>query len=343
MAARIGAAVVALAAVPFVVGDFWAYQLGLFYLYAIAALGLGRVLGARRLPAARPRAFLRALRLPLGARADRVRAEPGWLLLLLPLARCASGLLAFAIGVLVFRQRGESGPYFSMITLALALLAYQLANNWESVTGGFNGLKGIPGLPGLDSYTAAYAVAATALVRGRAARRLAQPRAARRALGGAGAKRAARRHVRLRHQPAEGRRLRRERRARRTRRCDLRAAARAGDAAARRLRARRPTSSSGPRSAGGRDCSAPRSAPSPSACWQASCATASVLGDRARDRLHRRRAVLSRRVWPARSLRSRGAGAEARAAAPRDRRTGARRADAAARSRSTTSRCASAR
>mgnify|MGYP003694249503 CR=1 FL=1 len=33
-----------------------------------------------------------------------------------------------------------------------------MANNWESVTGGFNGLKGIPGLPGLDSYTAAYEV-----------------------------------------------------------------------------------------------------------------------------------------------------------------------------------------
>ena len=66
--------------------------------------------------------------------------------------------------MLVFRRRGESGPYFSMITLALSLLAFQLANNWESVTGGFNGLKGIPGLPGLDSYTAAYYVAAVALV-----------------------------------------------------------------------------------------------------------------------------------------------------------------------------------
>src|SRR5664279_6501436 len=51
-----------------------------------------------------------------------------------------------------------------MITLALSLLAFQLANNWESVTGGFNGLKGIPGLPGLDSYTAAYYVAAVALI-----------------------------------------------------------------------------------------------------------------------------------------------------------------------------------
>ena len=51
-----------------------------------------------------------------------------------------------------------------MITLALSLLAYQVANNWDSVTGGFNGLKGIPALPGLDSYTAAYDVAAVALI-----------------------------------------------------------------------------------------------------------------------------------------------------------------------------------
>ena len=147
---------------PQVLGDFWAYQLGLFYLYAIAALGLGVCWGrAGFLPLGQGLFFGSGL--PLGVRADRV-PESRWLLLLLPLAVCASGLLAFAIGVLVFRQRGESGPYFSIITLALALLAYQLANNWESVTGGFNGLKGIPGLPGLDSYTAAYAVAATALV-----------------------------------------------------------------------------------------------------------------------------------------------------------------------------------
>jgi branched-chain amino acid transport system permease protein len=163
-AARIGAAVVALAAVPFVVGDFWAYQLGLFYLYAIAALGLGVCWGrAGFLPLGQGLFFGLAAYLS-GLALIAFEQSPAWLLLLLPLAVCASGLLAFGIGVLVFRRRGESGPYFSMITLALALLAYQLANNWESVTGGFNGLKGIPGLPGLDSYTAAYAVAATALV-----------------------------------------------------------------------------------------------------------------------------------------------------------------------------------
>jgi branched-chain amino acid transport system permease protein len=145
------------------VGDFWAYQLGLLYLYATAALGLGLCWGrAGFLPLGQGLFF--GFSAYLSGLALIAFDQSPWLILLVPLAACASGLLAFAIGTLVFRRRGESGPYFSMITLALSLLAFQLANNWESVTGGFNGLKGIPGLPGLDSYTAAYYVAAVALV-----------------------------------------------------------------------------------------------------------------------------------------------------------------------------------
>ncbi len=153
----------ALLALPFVVGDFWSYQLALSFLYAIAALGVGLCWGRT--------GFLplgQALFFGLGAYLSGlvlINVEhPAGLIALLPLAVVIPGLLAFAIGVLVFRRRGESGPYFTMITLALSLLAYQLANNWESVTGGFNGLKGIPGLPGLDGYTEAYYVAATALI-----------------------------------------------------------------------------------------------------------------------------------------------------------------------------------
>jgi branched-chain amino acid transport system permease protein len=163
-AARAGVAIVALLALPFAVGDFWAYQLGLLYLYAIAALGIGLCWGrAGFLPLGQGLFFGLAAYLS-GLALIAFQENPWPLLLLIPLAACASGALAFAIGTLVFRRRGESGPYFSMITLALALLAYQVANNWESVTGGFNGLKGIPGLPGLDSYTAAYYVAALALI-----------------------------------------------------------------------------------------------------------------------------------------------------------------------------------
>ena len=157
------AAVAALLLLPLAFGDFWAYQLGLLYLYAIAALGVGLCWGrAGFLPLGQGVFFGLAAYLS-GLALIEFEQSP-WLLLLIPLAACASGMLAFLIGTLVFRRRGESGPYFSMITLALSLLAYQVANNWESVTGGFNGLKGIPGLPGLDSYTAAYEVAAMALV-----------------------------------------------------------------------------------------------------------------------------------------------------------------------------------
>jgi len=156
------AAVLTLLLLPFAVGDFWAYQLGLLYLYAIAALGIGLCWGRTGfLPLGQGTFF--GLAAYLSGLALIELDGSAWLIVLLPLAACASGLLAFLIGVLVFRRRGESGPYFSMITLALSLLAYQVANNWESVTGGFNGLKGIPGLPGLDSYTAAYEVAAVAL------------------------------------------------------------------------------------------------------------------------------------------------------------------------------------
>jgi branched-chain amino acid transport system permease protein len=87
-----------------------------------------------------------------------------WSLPLLPLAALVPGVLAYCIGRLVFRSRGESGPYFSMITLALSLLAFQLANGWNDVTGGFNGLKGIPGLPGLDDISATYYISAAALI-----------------------------------------------------------------------------------------------------------------------------------------------------------------------------------
>jgi branched-chain amino acid transport system permease protein len=159
---RAAVGIAALAAVPFAVGDFWAYQLGLFYLYAIAALGVGVCWGRAGFLPLGQGLFFGVAAYASGLALIAFDGSP-WLLVLVPLAAIAPALLAFGLGLLVFRRQGESGPYFSMITLALALLAFQVANNWESVTGGFNGLKGIPGLPGLDGYTAAYYVAAAAL------------------------------------------------------------------------------------------------------------------------------------------------------------------------------------
>jgi branched-chain amino acid transport system permease protein len=157
------ALVVAVLVLPLGIGEYRAYQLALYFLYAAAATGVGLCWGrAGFLPLGQAMFF--GLSAYLAGFALIAFEESLWDYLLLPLAAVASGLLAWGIGLLVFRRQGESGPYFSMITLALSLLAFQLATSWNSLTGGFNGLKGIPGLPGLDDYSAAYYVSAFALL-----------------------------------------------------------------------------------------------------------------------------------------------------------------------------------
>ena len=69
------AAVLTLLLLPFAVGDFWAYQLGLLYLYAIAALGIGLCWGRTGFLPLGQGTLLRPRRLPLGAGADRARRQ----------------------------------------------------------------------------------------------------------------------------------------------------------------------------------------------------------------------------------------------------------------------------
>ncbi len=163
LALRAGLGIALLVAAPFALGDYWAYQLALYLLYACAAVGVGLCWGQGGfLPLGQALFFGLAAYLSGFA---LIRFDGAWWLwLLVPLCAAASGLLAYAIGRLVFRSQGESGPYFSMIILALALLASQIATTWQSVTGGFNGLGSIPSMPGIDSYLANYFVAAGAIV-----------------------------------------------------------------------------------------------------------------------------------------------------------------------------------
>ena len=44
------------------------------------------------------------------------------------IAMAAIGLLAYALATLIFKGRSESGPYFSLITLALVMIAEQISN-----------------------------------------------------------------------------------------------------------------------------------------------------------------------------------------------------------------------
>ena len=149
---------------PLVLSQFWAYQLGLYGLYAAAAVGVGLCWGqAGFLPLGQALFF--GLAAYISGLTFIALSEHLFIAVwALPLAALAAGLLAYLIGVVVFRRPDQSGAYFSMITLALCLLAFQIATSWNSVTGGFNGLKGIPGIPGLDDFSDVYYVSAAMLL-----------------------------------------------------------------------------------------------------------------------------------------------------------------------------------
>lgn len=59
----------------------------------------------------------------------------------LAIAVAFSLALGYLIGKVILRR---SGLYFSLLTLACSQIAYEIAFNWTSVTGGENGLQGVP-------------------------------------------------------------------------------------------------------------------------------------------------------------------------------------------------------
>ena len=157
----LGLLAAALVAVPLLGNDFLAYQVGLYLLYGMVAQGIALVWGrCGFLPLGQ------ALFFGLGAYgaglALKGAATNGWWWLALPFAALLPAVLAWGLARVLFARRFENGPYFSLITLALAMLGFQIANQWSSVSGGFNGLSGIPELPGLDRYSTLYWLIAAA-------------------------------------------------------------------------------------------------------------------------------------------------------------------------------------
>lgn len=159
---------VALLSVPGVMDEFFAYELGLYLLFGIVAQGIALAWGrAGFLPLGQALffglgAYLACYVLPSGG----ILATTAGLLLCV----LAPALLAYGVARLVFARRHESGPYFALITLALVMFGFQLANQWSSVTGGFNGISGVPVPFDLDRYSNYYylvvaaTLASTALV-----------------------------------------------------------------------------------------------------------------------------------------------------------------------------------
>ena len=159
------AAFLGLALVPFVWSSFTAYELGLYLLYGMVGQGIALCWGrAGFLPLGQALFF--GIGAYLAGAGLKSFGGESWLLvpvLVLAGACLAPALFAGAVGALVFHRQVGSGPYFSLITLALAMLGFQLANSLVEVTGGFNGMTGIPALAGIDPFEHLYFVIVAAL------------------------------------------------------------------------------------------------------------------------------------------------------------------------------------
>ena len=157
------AVLLGLTLVPFVWSSFAAYELGLYLLYGMVGQGIALCWGrAGFLPLGQ------ALFFGIGAylAGAGLKAFGGDMWLLVPVlagACLVPALLAGVVGALVFHRQVGSGPYFSLITLALAMLGFQLANSLVEVTGGFNGMTGIPAPAGIDPFEHLYFVIVAAL------------------------------------------------------------------------------------------------------------------------------------------------------------------------------------
>ena len=158
----------ALLLIPQLFGSFAAYQIGLFLIYGIAAQGIGYLWGrAGVLPFGQAAFFGVAAY----ACAHVLRSVDGLALQLICIVCIVlfAALIAFVLSSAIFRGRSDSGPYFSLITLALAMLAEQVAGTATTITGGFNGLSGFSAIGGLDQFGSFYYVIVACVVASTAA------------------------------------------------------------------------------------------------------------------------------------------------------------------------------
>lgn len=132
------AAVVALAAAPFFLAPYATTTLTRMLVFALLVASLDLLVGIVGLPSLGHAAYFGA-----GAYAAgwvTAHAAPGAPVPLLA-ATAAGALVAAAAGWVAVRS---SGVFFLMLTLALAEIVQQLAESWQPVTGGSNGMYGIP-------------------------------------------------------------------------------------------------------------------------------------------------------------------------------------------------------
>jgi branched-chain amino acid transport system permease protein len=129
---------IALLALPWLIS---VYPLGIvieILIFGVFASSLNILLGYTGLVSFGHAAFFGIGAYTAGIFAKNVSAN---ILLTLPAAVVVSLLAALIIGFFCTRV---SGFYFLMLTLAFAQMVYAIGHEWESLTGGSNGLSGIP-------------------------------------------------------------------------------------------------------------------------------------------------------------------------------------------------------
>lgn len=134
------AVALALLAYAFLSGGYLITVLGFAAIYAIFVTGLNFFMGYTGQVSFGQNAFA-----AIGGYTSAVlTATYHWpVLAALPLGVIAAVLLAIAVGYPTLRLRGH---YLAMATLALGLIVYEIAVQWQSVTQGYMGISGIPPL-----------------------------------------------------------------------------------------------------------------------------------------------------------------------------------------------------
>lgn len=156
-----------LIALPIAGNDFLAYQVALFLIYGIATQGVALCWGRLGFLPLGHGLFFGLGAYLAGGLMKSYADQPLWWLALGP-ALLVPTLLAWIVARLIFARSLRSGPYFSLITLAMTMLGFLAAQQWSALTGGFNGMGNIPEPFGLDRFgslywlVAAVAVATTA-------------------------------------------------------------------------------------------------------------------------------------------------------------------------------------
>lgn len=128
----------ALAAAPWLVGDFTLFLLTEILIIGLVAASLGFLTGFAGMPSLGHAAYL-----GVGGYTTAIVATglTDHAIIQLVVAVFASGLIAAGTGWIAVRTRGV---FFLMITLAFSQLFFSLTQSWQTVTGGSNGFTGIP-------------------------------------------------------------------------------------------------------------------------------------------------------------------------------------------------------